>query len=108
MATERQIGIGLTSWVKANHGDKVWMHIANEGHHAKVVEGVLPGAPDYLFAYPVSFYGGLFIELKTEKGKLSEKQRDIGKKLIIAGYRWEVCYGFNEAVNAIRDYLSYE
>ena len=106
MATERQIGIALTSWVKANYPDVMFMHIANEGHHRKVVEGVLPGASDYLLAEAMSFYCGLFLEIKTERGKLSDKQKKFGERIMEKGYHWEVTYGFEQSMDAIKRYMS--
>ena len=48
---------------------------------------------------------GFFIEMKSEKGKVSEMQKEWIIELKLQGYRALVCYGWEEAANDITEYL---
>ena len=85
------------------------------GQKAKMkAEGLRDGVPDICLPYPR--YGtmelGLFIELKIEKrrnqknGGCSEDQLEWLAYLNEAGYKAVVCYGWQEAVTTIKEYLS--
>lgn len=49
---------------------------------------------------------GLFVEMKSPKGKTSLAQSSIICKLEEVGYRVEVCYSADEAIKVIDEYLS--
>lgn len=68
-------------------------------------EGVRAGVPDILLAYPVKPFHGLFIELKTRKGRLSEKQLRMLFGLYMAGYLGVVCRSLDKAQEVIINYL---
>jgi hypothetical protein len=55
-------------------------------------EGAMPGMPDLMIAMSSGPYHALFIEMKTEKGKLS-------------GYCVKVCRSFEEFTQTIKTYL---
>ena len=50
-------------------------------------------------------YHALFIEMKTEKGKLSDTQKIVHAQLINAGYAVKVCRSFEEFTITIKKYL---
>ncbi len=50
-------------------------------------------------------YHGLWIEMKTRDGRLSREQKKVVPLLIEQGYYVSVCYGWEEAVCAIKLYL---
>lgn len=64
------------------------------------------GFPDLFFAEPRKGYHGLFIELKTIKGRISDEQQDWIEKLNERGYCALVAYGFDEAKEDINNYLN--
>ncbi len=68
------------------------------------LEGVLSGVPDIFLAIPKLHYGGLFIEMKAEKGRLSPAQKVMIDELN-GSYKVEVCYSFDEFQKAVNDYL---
>lgn len=68
-------------------------------------EGLKPGVPDLFLAIVVSPYGGLFLESKTKKGKQSSQQKLWEKRLIDAGYRYELYTSFEKGVDIILGYL---
>lgn len=49
---------------------------------------------------------GLYIEVKTEEGRVMKHQREIQDLLRLQGYRVCVCRSFEEAMKEINDYLS--
>lgn len=72
-------------------------------------EGVKSGVPDLQLALPNDKYHGLFIEMKRSKrslSKVSEMQKAMIERLNNAGYLALVCYGADEAIEAIKGYLS--
>lgn len=100
------------------HGDKI------RGAQAKA-EGVKAGVPDMVLPVPrkivrteppdlgivTGWYHGLFIELKRAKAKAtaagteSDIQTDWRAYLTSQGYRCVVAVGWQEAVDAIKEYL---
>lgn len=69
-------------------------------------EGLRPGVPDLCLPCPSGKYHGLYIELKTKKGRPSESQLDWIDYLRVQGYMAEVCYGWEAAKDIIEEYLN--
>lgn len=78
-------------------------------------QGMVAGVPDILLPVPRdasqgiyhSDYYGLFIELKRVKGsKVSVEQKLFIAALEDQGYMCKVCYGANEAIETIKNYLN--
>lgn len=78
-------------------------------------EGVRRGFPDLMLAYPkvcvyeaglIQFCPGLVIEMKFGNGSLSDYQHDFIEMLELIGYKVSVCYSFEEAKQAIEEYLN--
>lgn len=73
--------------------------------------GVRAGIPDYflhvalLETETVSQFGGLWIELKAEKGRVSEAQSEQLILLSRCGYRTGLAYGWQQAARMICEYL---
>lgn len=80
-------------------------------------EGLKAGVPDLFIPQPNKFYHGLFIEMKkrpkTLKNgtksyagiKVSKQQEEWIEKLRGRGYEAVVCYGADEAIELIEDYM---
>lgn len=74
-------------------------------------QGVKSGVSDLFLALPRGNYGGLWIEMKRPivKGKtrpkVSEMQEIWISRMVQAGYKAKVCYGFDEAKELIELYL---
>nr|DAW56637.1 MAG TPA: Nuclease [Bacteriophage sp.] len=86
-------------------------HIPNGGSRHPVEaanlkrQGVMAGVPDLFLPVPRADYHGLFIELKTGRGRLSEKQEAWLTALSQQGYAAMVCYGWECAAQEILKYL---
>lgn len=86
--------------------------IPNGGHRHKgtaaklKAEGVKPGFPDIFLPAAKGKFHGLFIEMKRRKGgRVEPEQAEWHNRLRAAGYRVEVCQGFEAAQAVILDYL---
>jgi hypothetical protein len=69
-------------------------------------EGRTAGIPDLFIAVQRGGYGGLYVEMKHGKGKLSDAQRIAIQRLIANGYRVSVCYSAADAIRVITDYMA--
>ena len=102
-------------WMSKQHPKlKMMFAIPNGGaRHIAVArklkaEGVKAGVPDIFLACPNEKYHGMFIELKSSKGKLSDRQSIWLAVLFGFGYEVKVAFGWQEAATAIADYLGIE
>jgi len=90
---------------------KLLHHIPNGGKRNIVTavklkrEGVKAGVPDIFLPVPRGSKHGLYIEMKAEKGRLSENQKWWLKELKKQGYETAVCFGWEEAKETIERYL---
>ena len=87
-------------------------HIPNGGSRNKLeahnlkLQGVKPGVPDLFLPAARGGFHGLFIEMKSENGRISEHQKDWGSYLWDAGYMTKVAYGADEAIDMLKWYLN--
>lgn len=105
--------IAAMDWLRLQHPDIALhtLHIGNErktsfyaGYMMKRM-GVLKGASDLFVAFPIDKYHGLFIEVKSLKGKLTVEQKLFIERMNSAGYYACVCYGADEIIQIISWYL---
>jgi len=80
-------------------------------------EGVTAGYPDLIIEEPNKYYHGLRIELKrraktlksgkksVSHTKVSDEQTKWIRELNDRGYRTVVCYGADEAIEVVEDYM---
>lgn len=86
-------------------------HVPNGGQrHAAVAaklqgQGVKPGVPDLCLPVPRFGCHGLWIEMKTQEGRVRVHQKDWIAYLRKAGYRVEICRSFDEAREVLLGYL---
>lgn len=66
--------------------------------------GVKAGMPDLCLPVPKGKYAGLYIEMKYDKGKLRDSQKEILHKLADIGHYVAVCYGAEEAIKVLEEY----
>lgn len=87
------------------------VHVPNEGKRGPKAAsefkraGGRAGYPDLILELPAGEWHGLRIEMKAKGGKPTAAQLEWIERLRGAGYRAEVCYGFDEARIVVMDYL---
>lgn len=93
--------------------DLKWLyHVPNGGSRNKAeasnlkAMGVKSGVPDLHLPIKRNGYSGLVIELKNDKGKVSNEQVDWLINFDRQGFKAVVCRGWEEAVKTIEDYLN--
>lgn len=78
-------------------------------------EGVKKGVYDLFLPFPANGYHGLYLELKTPErkpktsrggGGITPEQKVFGVYALEAGYQAKVVYGADEAIEALKEYLS--
>lgn len=86
-------------------------HVPNGGERSASeagrfkAEGVKSGVPDLVLPVARSGYHGLYIELKASDGVVSDKQEEWIDMLKQQSYYAAVCYGADEAITTIENYL---
>lgn len=68
-------------------------------------EGVLAGVADLFLSVPARGLHGLYIEMKTQKGVVSDKQKAFADNVIGMGYGWEVCRSADDFRRIVEAYL---
>ena len=67
--------------------------------------GLKPGIPDIFLPVAKHHFHGLFIELKMPGGTIRPEQKKWHQALRNQGYKVEICYGCDEAIKIITEYL---
>ena len=117
MLTEEQEQTLVFQWAKMSEGKfpelSHMYHIPNGGLRSKSEAvrfkraGTKRGVPDICLPAPRGIYHGLYIEMKREKtGRLSKEQCEWLLYLNEEGYKAVCCYGADEAIKTIIEYLS--
>ena len=73
--------------------------------NALKAEGLRPGVCDLFLPAPRGKWHGMFIEMKTQIGKLSDNQKEFIARVEEQGYYTAVCYGADEAIEQLKFYL---
>ena len=68
-------------------------------------EGMLAGVADLFLMKPSKTHHGLFIEMKSKTGKLTDQQKYFLEQAKAQGYATCVCFSFEEAQAVITNYL---
>lgn len=116
--TEHEEQVALFQWAEANEVQypslAMLAAIPNGGYRPMTTaamlkaEGVKAGYPDVLLDVARGPYHGLRIELKRadRSNRPTDAQRDWLVRLAFEGYQVAVCYGAQEAIKVITDYLT--
>lgn len=108
---ECNIQKGLTEWLHLQYPYLLWFSIPNGGYRNKFEarnlksQGVLPGVADLFICKPSNSSCGLFLELKSNQGKLSKSQEEFSTRCELNGYDYKVAYSIEQAMNIINHYL---
>lgn len=68
-------------------------------------EGVRKGIPDFFLSIPKLHYGGMFIELKSEKGYLRPEQKQFFKA-VEGNYKCVVIRSVEQFIKEVNEYLN--
>ena len=109
---ESKLQQAMVKWFRLRHPDLMLFHIPNGGKRSPITarilkaEGVLPGVADLFLMHPNEKYNGLWIEVKTEKGRQSAHQKHFEKVSTREGYFYQVCKSLQEFNQLIDNYLN--
>lgn len=112
MLNEHTIQSMLVAYIRNKYPNLIFFAVPNGGFRNPATgrklrqEGVLSGIPD-LFLALAGGNGkhGLFVEMKSLKGKLTVAQRQIAAQLESFNYQVSACYGYEEAKETIEKYI---
>ena len=68
-------------------------------------QGMLSGVPDLFLPVKSNYFNGLYIEMKSAKGRVSVEQSRYLKCAAENGYSVVVCYSASDAINTIKAHL---
>ena len=112
--TEHELQCALIRWcdLQGPPFDLIYA-IPNGGHRNKATagrlkaSGVRAGVPDLVLPVPNRYSGALYLELKTEKGRLRKEQAAMMERLREAGNAVFVVRTLDEAIDLLQTYLSH-
>lgn len=68
-------------------------------------EGVVSGVSDLILMLSRQGHHALCIEMKTEKGRQSDNQKEFEDAVVEQGYKYIVCRSFDEFMKEIDNYI---
>ena len=87
-------------------------HVPSEGNRNSVIDGgrrkamgIVAGVSDLIFMLPRHGYYGLCIEMKTETGKQSDKQKEWERKVTEQGYDYQIARSLSEFKTCVTNYI---
>jgi hypothetical protein len=115
---EQATVIQWARYQEIRHPELYWLHSSLNGivipappatrariiNHMKA-EGMRKGIPDLFLPLARRGYHGLYIEMKTDKGKLTVEQKDFLAYAEAAGYLDLACFGADEAIDQLKWYI---
>lgn len=106
--TEYQICCAIKDF--ADYNQIVLIHVANEGARSKFTGhrlkriGLMPGFADYFGPQGNATHKGLFLEVKTIKGKPTIAQKSFIDMVNNEGYYGTIAYGLDACLEVIRGF----
>jgi hypothetical protein len=97
-------------WAEFPQYRRLCFHPNNEANLGPIVgainkaKGVVAGVADYIMLVPAKQWHGLCIEFKKPKEKQSDKQKDFAAKAVEQGYRYEVAFSTEQAIEIWQEY----
>ena len=92
---------------------KLKLHHSPNGGKRNAIEaakfkqmGVRSGFPDLILLIPNKFYPFMGIELKTDKGRQSEQQKEYQREFESIGAKYVICRSLDEFMKVVTDYLN--
>lgn len=110
---EAQLQTACVRWFRLQFSrySQLLFHIPNGGSR-NIIEakrfkemGVVAGIPDLFLSVAKKGFHGLYIEMKSDRGRLNDNQKEIHILLRNQGFAVEVCNNFDDFVRIIFEYL---
>jgi hypothetical protein len=105
--------IAVFDWIRLHKEISPYaFHIPNEGKRSYFMGAILKrmgmrsGVSDIFIAIPNKTYHGAFIELKEGKNKPTNSQLQFLQDMSDKGYFTKVCFGSDETIECIKQYMS--
>ena len=101
-------------WFRYQHPKyaKILFSVPNGGHRNKMTavsmkrEGQTAGCSDLIFLMPNGKYSAMCIEMKTDKGRQTDLQKEFQEAVEQAGNKYVICRSFDEFRKTVEDYLN--
>jgi hypothetical protein len=110
--SESQIQQQMVKWFGYKYPEYTLFAIPN-GHKRNAItgailkrEGVVAGVADLFLMKANQKYNGLWVEVKTDKGKQSESQKEFERKALREGYKYVICKSIDQFVNEVETYIN--
>ena len=110
--SESQIQQQMVKWFGYKYPECTLFAIPN-GHKRNAItgailkrEGVVAGVADLFLMKANQKYHGLWIEVKTDKGKQSESQKEFERKALREGYKYVICKNIDQFINEVETYIN--
>lgn len=110
--TEQERVINWCGYNADRHPElKLIYHIPNGGSRNELEaanlkrQGVKAGVPDLALPVALNGHHGLYIEMKFGKNTTTKKQEWWLEQLTKQGYKTAVCYGADEAIETLKEYI---
>lgn len=110
---EHRIQVACVRWFRAQYRDlaNLLFAIPNGGRRDKATaarlkdEGVVAGVADLALLLPSKGCHGLFIEMKTAKGRQSESQKQWQRLVVSQRYKYVVCRSLSDFKAEVENYM---
>jgi hypothetical protein len=110
--SESQIQQQMVKWFGYKYPEYTLFAIPN-GHKRNAItgailkrEGVVAGVADLFLMKANNKYNGLWIEVKTDKGKQSESQKEFERKALREGYKYVICKNIDQFIEEVETYIN--
>ena len=110
--SESQIQQQMVKWFGYKYPEYTLFAIPN-GHKRNAItgailkrEGVVAGVADLFLMKANNNYNGLWIEVKTDKGKQSESQKEFERKALQEGYKYVICKNIDQFIEEVETYIN--
>ena len=111
--TEQMLVMQWAALNERRYPELKWLyHVPNGGsrNRAEAVKlkqmGVKAGVSDLQLPAGKGIYGGICLEMKHEDGTIQKSQKEFLRDMAAAGKYAGVCYGAEEAIKTLEEYLS--
>ncbi len=104
----------VIAWAKENENNYLFLRLLHSSLNGVKLskaqagkalrQGMKKGVPDLFLPVKQGGFSGLYIEMKSAKGRISIEQSKFLKDVSDNGYAAFVCYSANEAIKRIEDY----